>query len=312
MQPSFVVGEQRDDEARRLIWSQRAGYLRVFNLALDWLSAHRAHFSAPPAGRLPPEDGNDSERRAFGELAIACMVMSRSAATRQLPGYRSLVDHLLETVTRPDVFAGALRRQYLFYSALLACSALAACGRRDDRLRLVVERMLAMGYADRLDRTPWMQADFRLHLERAGFRHALPDARTIYRASILHALPAIPLLQSYDAYALTHMVFFLSDFGAGPLAPILADRYGAVCEYFELLLGTYAHSRHLDLVAEILMCLVCLERRESPLAGISWEMLAAAQDPSGFIRVSDDVTFQKVYHTTLVTLLASLLWYESS
>ena len=82
-------------------------------------------------------------------------------------------------------------------------------------------------------------------------------------------------LTGSETYALTHCVFYATDFGqhACPDTPGSA----ALREAVRVLLGVHLARRNLDLLSELLLCARALGGPAPAFEGEGWEALAAAQ-----------------------------------
>lgn len=291
--------------------------------ALDWVVANQRLFHLPS---LEDDERADAvtiegQRKAFGELSLACLLMSRSDSMRERSHYQALVAYIKKELARPDAFYNMMRRKTLFPFYVTTVVSLAACGIPLPRYRRAIQKILDRGYIDRVERTPWNTIDLRYFLDLGGFRHHLPDNETVFRLSIAHRLPPIPEMRATDTYGITHILFFLSDFGQRDLRALLGTQYGKMCDYVALLLGTELCKGDWDLVGELLLSSHCLRSEANPYAPMAWQALHNAQlgdgqipgrnydpDNSDMERAETRASYQFRcnYHPTLVTLLAAM------
>lgn len=296
---------------------------RVVERALAWIAANLASFRLPTieddenAGAATIEE----RRKAFGELCLASMLMSRSAATPLHPHRAAISAHIFGEIRRTDAFFDMMRRPALFPLYVTLVTTMGARGAGFERERGAIQRILDRGHIDAVDRTPWNMLDVGYFLDLGGFRHGLPDPATLYPLSIACRLPPIPDMRRADVYAITHILFFLSDFGRLDMRERLGSRYAATCEYVELLLAVETSRSDWDLVGELLLSCACLGIEPEPQTGLAWEALDGAQMEGGQIpgpehdtagRGESDLTpepeddFRHNYHPTLVALIAAV------
>jgi hypothetical protein len=291
---------------------------------LDWLSANLDFFALPSkeddekAGEVTLE----WKRKAFGELALACMLMHRHPKVKVSQQFHKILNYVDCNARIPEYSFHMMRRPNLFPLYMVVLVGLEACGRKLPEHRVALQRILDFEFMDAIERTPWSQIDFKYFLDCAGLRHNFPDYEALYRLSSVYRLPPIPHLRNIDVYALTHIIFFLGDFGQRDLRPILAERFERTCEEVTLLLGAYTHKQDWDIVGELLICCLCLQHRPAPLFELAWEGLYQAQTSSGDIpgrhfdpegnqfpdlQAANNYRCKSNYHPTLVALFAAML-----
>lgn len=299
------------------------GIGRLQEGSLRWLCANLEHF------RLPiREDERDLEcidvspnRKACCELALASLLLSRDSRLRKRPEYRMMVRHLATQARDPYFSFNMMRRQNLFPFYLMIMLALEAGEQPIPGLRASIRRQLELGAADARESAPWHQIDLRYYLDLAALPHGMAGERELFRLSTACRLPSLTHMSRIDAYAVTHVLFYLADFGTRNLRPVLGDRFDAVAEAVTMLLGMFVFLADCDLVGELLICCRCLGIRPEPFHSAAWELLFSSQTPDGDLPRStlrsDDMPekpadaaearFRANYHPTLVALLATLV-----
>ncbi|MBB0229645.1 DUF6895 family protein [Streptomyces calidiresistens] len=176
-------------------------------------------------------------------------------------------------------------------------------------------------------KSPYQRLEIRYYADRAGAPHGIEPYAELARRSPPVTLRAAttgasedhPPLAVPEAYALTHAVFYLGDFGLTDPG-LTADERRHACELIAVMLRHCAAHDLWDPAAELLLALHILG--ENPLgtaegtAAVS--CLRRAQRPDGAIpgrsaaRAAADSDpppedFRKAYHTTLVTALMTLI-----
>jgi hypothetical protein len=85
-----------------------------------------------------------------------------------------------------------------------------------------------------------------------------------------------------DAYSLTHLLFYLTDFGGGVL-PALSRPVDTVLSEVEALLLRYLDSEDYDLAGELLMAWPLLRAPWSPVPAFAFRVLASVEDDAGML-----------------------------
>jgi len=132
-----------------------------------------------------------------------------------------------------------------------------------------------------------------------------------YLSSLLAQSPNVVELNDSDVYAITHALFYLTDFGQRP-----ATTSAHVPAILEALLRLAIAERNADLVAELLFCALPyglantaagwylfaeMQQPDGRLPGPSGIVRPAPTDPPGYF------AWKQAYHTTIVGILASLM-----
>jgi hypothetical protein len=162
--------------------------------------------------------------------------------------------------------------------------------------------------------------ELRYVLDVAGIATELPPMDVLVaRSALASGLPAAPLTDN-EVYALTHLLFYTSDFGAGPAPATTPTVPGLV----RALIGVYSTLGDLDLLAELLLCAsvlgICTGPGTERLAGLGWRSLERGLRPDGSLpgplydpctearltgEQRDAFRFGTSYHTTIVAAMAA-------
>ncbi|MEU0273320.1 hypothetical protein [Streptomyces sp. NPDC006307] len=310
---------------------------RVLAGALRWVEANLGWFAPGRWEEFLP-------RRPFRpgpllELLGLVRVLDRAGVVaKDAPLARRALD-LAEDAAGEAEFARGLRRgDELFPYHLNLVALLEVLGRPQPRLRAVCEELLAAdaGGHCRAYKPVLGRLELRYFADRGGFTAParLPDLGTLYRGSVAALDPDVLQLTASETYALTHALFYATDFarrrdllgGAGEVARLR----GTV----RVLLGAQLVRGGLDLLAELLLCDTALEH--PPGAGPAeatgdalvydvlvydaWAALAEAARPDGAVPspvhrpevwagLDGDkaaaYVFGTCYHTTLAAALAA-------
>ncbi|MFI9625612.1 DUF6895 family protein [Streptomyces sp. NPDC052042] len=315
-----------EEAARRVL----AGALEWIEAQLDWFAPRRWEEYLP---RRPFRPG------PLLELLGLVRSLDRSGimpVTAPLPS-RAL-DLAEETVREPE-FARGLRRGDAFFPYHLNLTALLELlGRPHPALRAACQALLAadVGGHCRPYKPVLSRIELRYFADRGGFTapDGLPGLRALHRESIAARGADVLQLTGDETYALTHVLFYATDFGHQHLPPHRGGTVARLRETVRVLLGVHLARGSLDLLAELLLCDTVLDAgREAgpdPRRGqvrapgrwrrAGWNALAAAQRADGAVPgpvhrpeilaglVGDKSAaylFGTCYHTTLASALAA-------
>ena len=148
----------------------------------------------------------------------------------------------------------------------------------------------------------------------------------VYRRSLLAQHPPLLPLAKSDAYAITHTLFFLTDFGRRSLRRFSDEDAGYLERALPRLLDFYLRRQNWDLSAELLIGMFVTDLWKLPAYRNGWNLLLSAQNTDGSFTGPDleevhglDPTtlsattseedagwtlFSENYHTTLAVLMA--------
>ena len=288
----------------------------VADRALDWVAANLDRFD-PVRGRDEP----DRERlKALVELAVLCMCLSRQPAFQGDARLRRFPLLALQTYRTPIFGERLFRAGTDFIPYALLGAALRACGLLDDDEEWrALQGVLDRGNVAATERVPHRMLELRHLLDLAGFTHRIPSYSALYRRTTLAQRLNPIYVTNYDAYSITHALFYLSDWGAHPPVGIPPSHRARASWLVEQLLGMYVRRGDWDLVGELLLSCHCLRRTDSPLYALGWTAFIAAQWPDGAVpgrgydpqeaarREGEEhatYVFDRCYHTTLVAAFA--------
>lgn len=289
---------------------------------LSWLTANIRFFDPPQEDEIydvaPENIFPGRERKAFGELGLALRLAHRVPLLRDRREIRMLTDAWLAMARRRNIFFDARRRIHLVPLMAVSLAVFSALDQVPRAARQAVQTVLARQFLDRTERSAWSQVDLQYYFDAIGLQHALPEPPVLFQRSSLLGLPALPHAQKIDLYATTHLIFHLSDFGAGALPDATPGQLAEIRNYVALALATCLAERDFDLAAEMLLSRICLGESADALSRFASDMLRRAQQPDGFVpdsswlaglKQAEGTTerateeFFAVYHPTLVALI---------
>ncbi|AWM03416.1 DUF6895 family protein [Bradyrhizobium amphicarpaeae] len=283
---------------------------------LRWLEANLEKFRPPreeePSVHAPEATSSGGLRKAFGELGAALRIACRIPDLRKRPEVRALVAKWISMADEQGVFANVDSALGLFANHVALAVAMGdlrppAC----SALRARLQQVLSRGYVDRIEHNAWQKLDLCYYFDAAGLEHCLPPKQVLLRASSLATGPELPYVRDIDLYAVTHILFDLTDFGAVDATPFLAELRPAIESYVRLALSMCIAEQNWDLTAELLMCRLYLGFDEE-LDRWAMNCICEVQHPSGYLPPSTSKRgasdeggrpdFLEVYHPTVVSL----------
>ncbi|MFJ3232404.1 DUF6895 family protein [Streptomyces sp. NPDC086787] len=288
----------------------------VEDRAVAWLTARRAMLD-------PREARPDSVlfvRKALIETAFLVGLRARLDDTPLDGDYADILQQVADVAGEPSYREMIARDEQalLLYAGTYA--ALRLCGRDDPEFRHVIQQAVDGGYAAAFERVPYRQLDLLHTLYLCGVEHDLPAMDTVLPFTLLCRNPNVLKLADADVYAITHTLFYVTDFGLRE--PVWPDGHGtgAAVELLEALLVLAEGRANADLVGELLCCLYCLGVDDSQAADRAWDFLESVQEDNGRVNGPVGVVhpgldhgdegfrhWAEGYHTTIVTALAGLL-----
>jgi hypothetical protein len=298
--------------------SNRAGLIDDLDIlstgTLGWLRNNIKLFDPSSANRLPAT----LKVKSSLELAQLCRLWARFRPDDA--GLHEVTSFVREIWQHPDfsqLVAADTSSDGLF---ALVYGAYAPTGVTSGFHRAALAELVANGDLTAQGRSPYSRLETRYFAELAGVDHQIESYAELYAASILAELAATDSkpISEYDAYAITHTIWQLTDFGFRDPDLTDDDRERAL-GVVDRLTRFCVRNDKWDLLGEFLLARFCLDRdlthSTSVAAGI--KRLRQVQLASGAIpgrsaerRPAESATvadfFQTCYHPTMVASMASL------
>jgi hypothetical protein len=213
--------------------------------AQDWLSQHQAQFN--------PLDWTEKKaaytrRKAFAELAIYAYVLGEDADA-------AMIGFLCDIANDPDYHALLLRnpRHLLLYSAPIALAI--AHDRASPQTLACLDAALARPQVWAVERSPHRLMDLWQFLTVARRCPDWLDPAAVLATSALSHVPTPFDCTLSEAYALTHDVLFLKNFGVADPAFDTAPNLPMDAETTALTIARFMAEGNSDVVLELVMCL---------------------------------------------------------
>jgi hypothetical protein len=279
--------------------------------ALEWLATNREHF------RVRADDATAFEIRErfkpVGELALVSGVLLREgvAGSRQAALIADLLDFAWQDVLDGgDLLYRMLRDEPLSPIPMEVYVPFRELGRHHPGIEAHMRVVARTTSWRALESVPHR----RLGLTRFAARAELPeyaDLAGATRRTWLGQTPEPWTVEYNLAYAITHAVFHLTDWGRHP-DHLPADLADYLSLWLPVWIDEWATHRHWDLLGELLVVDACLP--EPALDDAVWRYFAAAQTREGVMPVSDtmptgspDEVFDLVHHPTIVAAFAATM-----
>lgn len=292
------------------------------NKSFNWILDHLDYFSIPEYN-LEYREGITDEKKAFGELALALLIIQKSSTFINDPRVEKIKKYVHEVVLSKNFVFNMQNDISLFPFYLTVYVSLRETGIEIDTHRDIIKNLLKYKYINQIERTAWQLIDLTYFLDKGEFEHQLPDTKTLYPCSSLYFLPNPILNRTIDSYAITHLLFFLSDFGSNDISELLGEKLSETKLYVETLTKMYTHTRDWDLLGELLISCHILKHRDFALHETCFHHYLDSQCNSGdFINrtvldafdsnktLSKEERFKANYHPTLVSLFCCILEHE--
>ncbi|WP_241788153.1 hypothetical protein [Streptomyces sp. PRh5] len=288
----------------------------VEDQAVAWLAARRDLLDP----RHAKPDCVLFTRKALIETAFLVGLRARLDDAPLDGDYAAILEQVADIASQPSYREMIARDEQalLLYAGTYA--ALRLCGREDTEFRRIIQQAVDGGYAASFERVPYRQLDLLHTLYLCGIEHDLPPMDTVLPFTLLRQNPNVLKLADPDIYAITHTLFYATDFGQRK--PVWPRGYspGRAVELLEALLVLCEARGNADLVGELLCCLYCLGITDSEAADRAWAFLETAQEDNGRVNGPEGIIhpgldngnadfrhWAEGYHTTIVTALAGLL-----
>ncbi len=280
---------------------------------LDWISRSIDNFDL----------SSDNLNSHFGLKVLSEMNLLSSLYNRKLINrYDGRIDKItsftMEQLERVGYIDGLVRMpEYLSLYAFIYKS-LYECGYKLQEFRNAIVAAVKQEAINSRERIPFGMMDLCYALNKADIRHPFPTLRSLYHKTLLIKNPDILSLNLNDAYDITHIIFYLSDFGFRKTIEISAQQFPKVCWIITILTGLFLRAKDWDILAELLLCYYCLGWYQYPTYEVAWNNLLNVQRTNGSIpgllRTEKEIkskiwdkNFTQNYHATIVTAIACLL-----
>ena len=286
--------------------------------ALSWVGRNLREFD-PTA----PKVNRNLRLKALSELLFMSSLFKRRFKTAP-PPVDGFIAYGVEVLRRMSYADGMHRKPELVLPYSIMYKSLHECGMGTEIPQEAIQSMLDIGLPMATEDNPYRKMELRYALENGGFSHLPPPIRALFRSTSLNTplreTPPVLSFRLENIYGLTHVVFYLTDFGLSTKRKI--PRIASLRWLVSAALGAQTLERNWDTVAELLMCCSFLNYSPSPLYQQAWSALFKAQKDNGSLTDNffdakkfdgmdaaekGNYYFEQHYHTTLVCAAAAFL-----
>jgi hypothetical protein len=296
--------------------------IHSINKSLDWIVEHLDCFIIPEYN-VKKQEGTTKEKKALCELACTLIIIQKTPSFINDTRINKIKKHVHKLALTKNFEFNMQNDMSLFPFYLMVYVSLREIGIEIDSHRKILKNLLNHNYIGHTEKTPWQLCDLKYFLDKGGFENQIPKYETLYASSSLKFLPNPLFNRTIDSYAITHLLFFLSDFGSNDITGLLGEKASETKSYIEALTKMYTHNRDWDLLGELLISCHILKHRDFALHQKCLNYFLDSQcDDGDFISrnvldafdnneaLSKEKRFKANYHPTLVGLFCCILEYE--
>jgi len=264
--------------------------------------------------------------KALSELLFICYLYKRRFNALPAP-FEEFVSFGRDVVLRTRYQNRIHRKPELVLPYSIIYKSLRECGGMQlESLKKAIQSMLDLGLPMASEDNPYRKMELRYALEDEGFNRGPPTLRSLFKGTSLDVplrdAPPVLSLGLDHIYGLTHVVFYLTDFGSSPHE---VPKSKSLRWLVSAQLGVQTLEKNWDAVAELLMCCNFLRCFPAPIYKTAWFSLLKAQKTDGsltdnffdvrkFERMEgpekERYYFRQHYHTTTVCTAAAFLTAE--
>ncbi|MGV9558271.1 DUF6895 family protein [Streptomyces sp. NPDC003401] len=296
---------------------------RVEEDALAWMSAHHDRFSLG-ADALAPDGAVNGSWKPLGELARVCASLSPLTPPSDPlhAAVHDLLAHAWRQTGEGELFVRLQRFEPFATYPLEVYAAFASAGLRHAGYEAAAAAMTRSRGWRLTEQDPTRRLGVLAAERRIGV-HRHEDAHRSLGRTWLGGLPEPWAFERPSGYALTHVVFHLTDWGCRP-EDVPADLREYLADWLPAWLDTCLDAGLWDLGCELLAVAASLPGPLSPAAaGHAWDRIAAARHADGALpeerRSGASGTapsgappgpasdFADCYHSTLMAAFAAAL-----
>jgi hypothetical protein len=297
--------------------SEREDFARK---ALLWIQTNLQQFD-PTKGQV----NRQLRLKALSELLFMCSLYKKRFNSLPAP-YDEFVSFGQEIVLKMRYRDRIHRNPELVFPYSIIYKSLRECGLPIRDLKEVIQSMLNLGLPMAAEDNPYREMELRYALEGENYKSLPPDLLSLFQNTCFHRplqdCPPVLSVKLDQVYGLTHIVFYLTDFGLSTRkVPMSASLRWLVSAQ----LGLQTLEKNWDAVAELLMCCSSLRYFPASIYQAAWRSLLKAQKKNGSLTDNffDDKKFERMpapereryyfeqhYHTTTVSIAAAFLTEE--
>jgi hypothetical protein len=276
--------------------------------AWKWLACNLERF-------LPSDPSNPESMKQISELALLYAQLTQWLKTEQKTAVievEAVGTFLLDFFSRMDIIQFSRKRPSHYSAYIIPYLALRASGKYIAGYEDALIHLHRAGYPEACEKPPYRAMELQYARWKAGLSQQRPDWKANYHITTLGLCRNPTYLLKWEVYSITHTLFYLTDF-SGPAPQMPPNESKRVGDLVEVLLVHYWRKIDWDIVGELLLNLVALNRDDKPLFALcasafltAWHNDGTMPGPTFIARTdeaNEDYIFKHCYHTTLVGLL---------
>jgi hypothetical protein len=287
---------------------------KVLDKCLDWLCGSIDEFNLSFDAL-----GCHFGLKVLSEMNLLCSLYRRKLIDRYDDRINKIISFTTEQLGSTSYLDGLVRMPESLTLYAFIYKSLYEYGIKLEEFRNAIVTAVHREAVNSRERIPFGMMDLCYALNKANIRHPFPTLRSLYHKTLLSKEPSILSLNLNDVYDITHIIFYLSDFGFRKFTEISARQLSKIHWIIASLTGLYLRDQDWDILAELLTCNYCLRSCQYPIYEVAWNNLLNAQRVDGSIpgllrseelemkSKSWNKNFTQNYHATIVTAIACLL-----
>lgn len=287
-------------------------------LGMAWLNENLQHFAVRTVTSQRFDKHHVAQLKPLTELALTVWMLKRCGL--ELPVLDATASWIWQQCEHGRKLVALLLARHDFLPCCALYASLRQLGFRDPALDRVLRLLARADIEAALPLQPWSRLAMRYNLWQLGLTKWPGQEGGLYIAT----RPEPWVVSGEVAYAITHEVFYLTDFGARELEDVcVTDYLRAWLPYWT---RAFVDANDNDLAAELAMVAACLQASHDPASTQGLHSALAVQREDGavpgpdgagsFLFAEGDTAahrdFLGCYHTTLVTLMAAAMTLRNS
>jgi hypothetical protein len=260
---------------------------------------------------LPVDSSNPQNMKQIDELALLYAHSLQWLNDQNQKEIRKVGEFLTDFLQLPEIAHLARKRPGYYVAYMYPYLNLRMSGQRIASYEDALAAIKHSGYPSACEKVPYRAIELKYVMWKAGLTRRSVSWKTNYQTTVLGRSRNPAYIVDWEVYSITHTLFYLTGFsGSGQEIPP-RDRKRVV-DLVEVLLVNYWRKRNWDLVGELLLNLVGMDRSGTPLFRLCADAFFKAWRSDGMVpgptfaldgEQSSDYIFEHCYHTTLVGLL---------
>ncbi|HEY7415346.1 MAG TPA: hypothetical protein VH593_09150, partial [Ktedonobacteraceae bacterium] len=183
-----------------------------YKKAFRWIDRYKNLFD--PLDHEWEKDTPDIyQTKALGELGLLCLLYHRYDREMKENEVKGFLHLIFDVWQHAEYRERIVRRPEYFQLHVMVYITLQQCGMIDTSYKGIIQQVIDQRYVTETETTAMRLLDRRHMLDSGQFSHSLPSYEELYKNTILAKEPSLIYLTDTDVYAITHTLFYLTDFG---------------------------------------------------------------------------------------------------